>query len=39
MPNFGDIFYVLFLAVFVWIAMELLDGGGGGGKRARMPVV
>ena len=36
--DLGDILYVLFLAMFVLIALDLLDGGGGGGKRARMPV-
>ncbi len=38
MPNLGDILYVLFLVVFVWITIDLMDGGGGGGKRARVPV-
>lgn len=38
MQNLGDILYVLFLVAFVWVAIDLMDGGSGGGKRARMPV-
>ena len=32
----GDLIYIFFLAVVVWLATEL-DGGGGGGRRARLP--
>ena len=32
-----DLAYVLFLAVVVWLAVQLNDGGGGG-RRARMPL-
>jgi hypothetical protein len=32
----GDLVYILFLVVCVWLALNW-DGGGGGGKRARLP--
>ena len=36
MPELGDIIYILFLGICVWLAIFLGDGGGGG-KRARIP--
>ncbi len=33
----GDITYILFLLVVIWLAITY-DGGGGGGRRARLPV-
>ena len=33
----GDVTYVLFLLVVLWLAVSY-DGGGGGGRRARLPV-
>jgi hypothetical protein len=34
----GDLVYVLFLAVVIWLAVQA-DGGGGGGRRARVPAL
>ena len=33
----GDITYILFLLMVIWLAITY-DGGGGGGRRARLPV-
>ena len=33
----GDITYILFLLVVIWLAITY-DGGGGGGRRARLPI-
>ncbi len=30
---------VLFIALVVWIAWELISNGGGGGHRARLPMM
>jgi hypothetical protein len=35
MPDLGDLVYVLFLLICVWLAVHLSDGGGGG-KRCRV---
>jgi len=32
----GDIIYILFLVVVVWLAIQF-DGGGGGGRWSRVP--
>jgi hypothetical protein len=29
---------VLFIAVVIWLAFEIINGDGGGGRRARVPV-
>jgi hypothetical protein len=35
----SDVTYILFLAMVVWLADHLVDrGGGGGGRRCRVPV-
>ena len=37
-PSMGDdATFVLFLLIAVWLAITY-DGGGGGGRRARLPV-
>ena len=28
---------VLFIAVVIWLAIEIISSGGGGGRRARVP--
>jgi hypothetical protein len=28
---------VIFIAIVIWIAIELIDGNWGGGKRSRVP--
>jgi hypothetical protein len=33
--NPGD---VLFIAIVIWIAIQIIDGDSGGGRRARQPV-
>ena len=33
----GDMVYILFLAICVWLAIYLSGEGGGGGKRAKLP--
>ena len=33
----GDLVFVFFLALVVWLAVNF-DGGGDGGRRARVPV-
>ncbi len=38
MENAGDIVYILFLVICVWLAV-FLDDGDGGGKRARAPAI
>jgi hypothetical protein len=35
MANAGDIIYILFLVICVWLAIFLDDGDGGGRKRSR----
>ena len=37
MPTIGDLVYILFLAICLWIAINASGDGGGGGKRARLP--
>jgi len=37
MPDLGDIIYILFLVICVWLAIYVSGDGGGGGKRARIP--
>lgn len=34
----ADWTFVLFLAVVIWLAIELSDGGGGSRRRLRYPV-
>jgi hypothetical protein len=29
---------VLFFAIVIWIALEIIDGDWGGGKRLRVPI-
>jgi len=38
MLDLGDIIYILFLVVCVWLAIRLSNDGDGGGRRARVPV-
>ena len=33
----GDLTFILFMAVVVWLAVQI-DGGSGGGRRSRVPV-
>jgi hypothetical protein len=35
MPNAGDLIYIFFLAICVWLALNT-DDEGGGGKRQRI---
>ena len=35
----GDLTYILFLVVCIWLAIRLSDDDEGGGKRARMPAL
>ena len=37
MIELSDAVYILFLAIVVWIAVQISDGGGGG-RRARIPI-
>jgi len=37
MLNIGDIIYIFFLAICVWLALNVDDGDGGGRKRSRIP--
>jgi hypothetical protein len=39
MPDTGDVIYVLFLVLVFWLAVQLWNDGGGGGRRARAPAV
>ena len=34
----GDVIYILFLVICIWLAIRLSDDDQGGGKRARVPV-
>jgi hypothetical protein len=34
----ADIVFVLALAIFVWLVIQIIDGDSDGGKRARVPV-
>jgi len=38
MPSPGDLVYILFLVICVWIAIRLTDDDEGGGKRGWIPV-
>ena len=29
---------VLFIAIVIWLAIEIINGGGGGRRRTRVPV-
>jgi hypothetical protein len=33
----SDAIYLLFVAICFWLAFNIDDAGGGGGKRARVP--
>jgi hypothetical protein len=33
----SDLIYVVFLAVVIWLAFEIGDGGGGSRRRLRVP--
>jgi hypothetical protein len=35
--DLSDATYVLFLVICCWLAIHLDAGGGGGGKRSRVP--
>jgi hypothetical protein len=37
MLSAGDIVYILFLAICVWLAVYLWDDGDGGGRKAKIP--
>ena len=39
MPDPSDMLYVLFLILVIWLAIELWNDGGGGGRRARVPLL
>ena len=39
MPDPSDMLYVLFLILVIWLAIELWNDGGGGGHRARVPLL
>jgi hypothetical protein len=34
----SDIIFVVALAAFVWLVLQIVDGEGGGGKRTPIPV-
>jgi hypothetical protein len=35
----ADFTYILFLAVVIWLAYEIGDGGGGSRRRLRVPSI
>lgn len=35
--EFSDLCYILFVAICAWLAIHW-DGGGGGGRRSRVPL-
>jgi len=37
MAIIGDLIYILFLVICIWLALNLSNDGDGGGKRARIP--
>jgi hypothetical protein len=30
---------ILFIAIVLWLALEILNGGGGGRRRSRLPLL